>query len=319
MNSMIRLIAALGLAACSLVTVAQEQVDKTLDVANGTRVFLNNERGQLTVVSHQQDKVRLVGTLDERAEDFIFEMRGNGVRIEVRTPEQNGWHYDNDDGSKLKLYMPSNSPLKVEGVSMDVEIDNLSGGVAVNLVSGDVAVENASQRIKLQTVSGNIKTKQLAGEVILESVSGDIDDLDNRASEATYQAVSGDVTVRSTTLQTVSLQNVSGDVDMQLGKVNEGRFKNVSGDVDVTLGLSNTASFEANSVSGDLQFSFRNEVDAQFSLKTNAGGDIVNRLTSDKPSESRWGSASSLNFSTVNGGAQVKMSTVSGTIEIGRD
>ena len=304
------------MASVSFNSVAQQPVDKTIDISAGTQIYLNNERGELEVITHDKSQVRLVGTLDENAEELIFELRGNGVRIEVRTPEQNGWSYNDEKGSELTLYMPSTSPLKVEGVSMDVRASDLQAGTDITLVSGDIKLTNAARDVLLKTVSGDIKASQLAGDVTLETVSGDITDIENAATVAKYQAVSGDVDVQSDTLKRFQLQNVSGDVEMRLPAVDSGDVKNVSGDVDITLGLNDTASLDASSVSGDLNFRLLGEVNATFDLKANAGGDIVNGITDAKADESRWGASSSLDFTAGSGAARVKMSTVSGTIEI---
>lgn len=304
------------LASVSLNSMAQESVDRSLDVSAGTQVYINNERGELDVVTHDKDQVRLVGTLDEDAEELVFELRGNGVRIEVRTPDQNGWGYDDKDGSDLTLYMPSTSPLEVEGVSMDVTASNLQAGTDITLVSGDIQLTKAASNVLLKTVSGDITARQLSGDVTLETVSGDIEDLENQADRAKYQAVSGDVQVSSTSLKRFELQNVSGDVEMRLPAIHSGEVKNVSGDVDVTLALMGTATLDASSVSGDLSFRFSDDVDATFDLKANAGGDIINRITAAEAEESRWGSSSSLKFTVGSGAARVKMSTVSGSIEI---
>lgn len=313
------LLASVLVGAVSFSSMAQESVDRTLDISAGTQVYLNNERGELEVITHDKNLVRLVGTLDENTEELIFELRGNGVRIEVRTPDQNGWSYNDEAGSDLTLYMPTMSPLKVEGVSMDVEAADLQAGTDITLVSGDIKLTNAGRDVLLKTVSGDITASQLAGNVTLETVSGDITDVENAATEAKYQAVSGDVDVQSATLKRFQLQNVSGDVDMRLPAVDSAEVKNVSGDVDITLGLNDTASLDASSVSGDLSFRLSGEVNASFDLKANAGGDIVNRITDAKAQESRWGASSSLDFTAGSGAARVKMSTVSGTIEIRRD
>lgn len=312
----VSLLAGTLLASISLSSLAQESVDRSLDVSAGTQVYINNERGELNVVTHDKDQVRLVGTLDEDAEELVFELRGNGVRIEVRTPEQNGWSYDDKNGSDLTLYMPSTSPLEVEGVSMDVNASDLQAGTDITLVSGDIKLAQAGTQVLLKTVSGDITASQLSGDVTLETVSGDIEDMENQADRAKYQAVSGDVRVNSNSLKRFELQNVSGDVEMHLPAIHSGEIKNVSGDVDVTLGLKGTATLDASSVSGDLSFRFSDDVDATFDLKTNAGGDIVNRITSAQAQESRWGASSSLKFTVGSGAARVKMTTVSGSIEI---
>ena len=313
------LLAGLALAMTSFVSLAQESVDKTLDVSAGTRVYLNNERGNLKVITHDKDQVRLVGTLDEKAEELVFEVRSNGVRIDVRTPEQKGWGSNNSAGSDLTLYMPERSLLKIDSVSMNINASNLMGGIDVTSVSGDIKLTGAEQRILLKTVSGDITASQLAGDVTIETVSGDIEDLDNKSPEAKYQAVSGDVTVSSSEIRVFELQNVSGDVNLELPVIDRVLLKNVSGDVDVLMGLSENARVEASSVSGDLSIRLSNEINAEFTANSSAGGEIINRLTDETVEESRWGASASLDFTVGTGAAQVKLRTVSGNVEIKQD
>ncbi|RUO72808.1 DUF4097 family beta strand repeat-containing protein [Idiomarina seosinensis] len=313
------LLAGLVLTMTSFYSLAQESVDKTLDVTAGTRVYLNNERGNLEVITHKKDQVRLVGTLDEKAEDLVFEVRSNGVRIDVRTPEQKGWGSDNSSGSDLTLYMPESSLLKVDSVSMNINASNLMGGIDVTSVSGDINLAGAEQQILLKTVSGNIATSELAGDVTIETVSGDIEDFDNKSPEGKYQAVSGDVTIRSSKLRVFELQNVSGKVSLELPVVDRVLLKNVSGDVEVLMGLSENARVEASSVSGDLNIRLNDQINASFAVNSSAGGDIINGLTDAVAEQSRWGASASLEFPVGTGAAEVKLRTVSGTVEIKQD
>ena len=309
----------MGAVALSTVNaVAQERVDEKMDVPKGTEVFVDNERGSIEVMASDDNVVHVTCTLDKRTEQFIFELRGSTLHVQVKTPEQNGW-FDDDDGSKLTIYMPKTSHLDVKGVSMDFEAFDLEAGVEANLVSGDVKVENIKGGVEVSTVSGDIDARAIAGLVRLESVSGDINDKDSAAKVAHYQAVSGDIKVRADQLEEFYLQNVSGDVSGELPKLKKANLKNVSGDIHISLNLANNGELKASSVSGDMEFIFASTPDASFDISTNAGGDIVNRLTNDKPTESRWGTSSELTFEVGAGSARVGITTVSGTVEIRRD
>ena len=96
-------------------------------------------------------------------------------------------------------------------------------------------------------------------------------------------------------------------------------LKNVSGDINLSLKLADSGELKASSVSGDMAFTFGAIPNASFDITTNAGGDIVNRISNDKPTESRWGTSSELNFEVGTGSARVGLTTVSGTVEIRRD
>ncbi|PYE31788.1 putative adhesin [Idiomarina fontislapidosi] len=316
-----KFLTALFVGAVALATtsaVAQQRVDEKMEVPKGTEVFVDNERGSIEVMASDDNLVHVTGTLDKRTERFIFELRGTTLHVQVKTPEQNGW-FDDEEGSKLTLYMPKTSHLDIKGVSMDVEAFDLQAGVETDLVSGDVKLENIDGGIEVSTVSGDISTRAVAGSVRLESVSGDISDKSSKATVAHYQAVSGDIDVQAEVLEEFYLQNVSGDVSAELPKLKKGNLKNVSGDIHISLNLADNGELKASSVSGDMAFIFASMPNASFDISTNAGGDITNQLSNDKATESRWGTSSELNFEVGSGSARVGLTTVSGTVEIRRD
>ncbi|HAE89827.1 MAG TPA: hypothetical protein DCR58_04575 [Idiomarina baltica] len=309
----------MGAVALSTVNaVAQERVDEKMEVPKGTEVFVDNERGSIEIMASDDNVVHVTGTLDKRTEQFIFELRGSTLQVQIKTPEQNGW-FDDDEGSKLTIYMPKSSHLDVKGVSMDVDAFDLQEGIEVNLVSGDVKVENIGGGVEVSTVSGDIDARSIAGTVRLESVSGDISDKGSSARVAHYQAVSGDISVYADMMEEFYLQNVSGDVTAELPSLKKANLKNVSGDINLSLKLADSGELKASSVSGDMAFTFSAIPNASFDITTNAGGDIVNRISNDKPTESRWGTSSELNFEVGTGSARVGLTTVSGTVEIRRD
>lgn len=296
---------------------AGEKVEQSVELPGSATVNLENMRGYVEIVGTSGNTATLTGTLDEKAEDFSMEMRGNTLFIKVEMPRQTRFNDDESEGSRLKLVMPSDRALDVQGVSMDIEVRDLSQATKIESVSGDIDARNLSGQVRLVSVSGDIKARQLAGEVQLDTVSGDINDQDSNATDVRYQGVSGDI-YAITKARKVSVQNVSGDVELGLDEVNELSIKNVSGDFEVDLVLAANGQLKANNVSGDMNFVFHNGIDAQFDLAANAGGDIINKITDEKASKAKYGPSRSLNFRIGEGSATVDMSTVSGDIEISR-
>ncbi|MDV6315860.1 DUF4097 family beta strand repeat-containing protein [Idiomarina sp. HP20-50] len=300
---------------------AQEKVDETLAVSPEARVFIDNMRGKVELIAHEKEEIRVVGKLDEKTERFIFEERGNGIHINVETPQTSGFNFMSDDseGSDLKIYLPASMDIQANGVSMDVIANELTGGLEVRLVSGDIKVTKIAKRVLLKTVSGDIKAKGLDGAVRFETVSGDLTDLDNSAKTATYQSVSGDITVHSDTIEELTVQSVSGDIDTHIGSLRKGKMTTVSGDAKLIARLSENARLEASSVSGDLTFKWVGDIHANFDIQSNAGGEINNRLSDDKVSEAEWGPSSTLEFTMGDGSADVSATTVSGEITLDRN
>ncbi|KPD21623.1 DUF4097 family beta strand repeat-containing protein [Idiomarina abyssalis] len=300
---------------------AQEKVDETLAVSPAARVSIDNMRGKVELIVNDKDEIRVVGKLDEKAEDFVFEQRGTGVHINVKVPEQRGFNVSSDDseGSDLKIYLPSSMDISVNGVSMDVSANDFDGGLEIRLVSGDIEVSGIKNRVLLKTVSGDIDAEELEGEVRFETVSGDIMDINNGSESATYQSVSGDITSQSDSVAELTVQSVSGDIDVKAGVLRKGKVTTVSGDAILTAGLHSTARIESSSVSGDLTFKWMGDIHSSFNIKSNAGGEITNRLTDDKANEAEWGPSSRLEFSVGDASADVSATTVSGEITLDKN
>ncbi|WP_417438554.1 DUF4097 family beta strand repeat-containing protein [Idiomarina sp.] len=304
----------------SSVSLAQEKVDETLSTSPGAQVLIDNMRGKVELITHDKDEIRVVGTLDEKAERFIFEQRGSRIQIKVETPQERGFNFSSDDkGSDLKIYLPDSMDIKVNGVSMEVVAKGFNGGLEIRLVSGDITVNQVANRILLKTVSGNINAEKISGDVRFETVSGDIKDINNSADSATYQSVSGDITSQSDSISDFTAQSVSGDISAKVGTLNKAKMTTVSGDAILTAGLSESARIETNSVSGDLTFKWVGDIHADFNIKSNAGGEITNRLSDEKATEAEWGPSSKLEFTVGDGGASVSATTVSGEIMLDRN
>ncbi|MGM7449435.1 putative adhesin [Idiomarina loihiensis] len=319
MNKILSLVG-LILLAMSPVSLAQEKVDETLSTSPGARVLIDNMRGKVELITNDKDEIRVVGTLDEKVERFIFEQRGSRIQIKVETPQERAFNFSsNDKGSDLKIYLPDSMDIKVNGVSMEVIAEGFNGGLEIRLVSGNIAVNQIANRVLLKTVSGNIDAEEISGDVRFETVSGDIKDINNSADSATYQSVSGDIASQSDSISEFTAQSVSGDISAKVGTLTKTKMTTVSGDAILTAGLSRSARIEASSVSGDLTFKWLGDIHADFSIKSNAGGEITNRLSDKKATEAEWGPSSTLEFTVGDGGASVSATTVSGEITLDKN
>jgi DUF4097 and DUF4098 domain-containing protein YvlB len=210
--------------------------------------------------------------------------------------------------------MPKHVRVSFKGVSSNINISHFTHGSEIQTVSGDINAKDLMQQIELATVSGNIESTNLSGKLRLSSVSGDIHDR-NSSGRALFKTVSGNLT-SSSTANEVSANSVSGDIELKLAKVDELIVSTVSGEFESQLSLNENGLVKMSSVSGDLMVDFKNEVQASFNLKTNAGGNIVNGLTSAKARRAKYGPSSKLSFETGNASGSVRASTVSGRIEV---
>ena len=291
--------------------LAKIDIAESLPSDNVTNVSIKNHSGVINVIGWDKDKISVTGTLDDDAEKLIFEQKGAQVLISVEYPRMDNWHAD---GSKITVFMPKNIRMKSSGISSDIQVSNLHGGVEAKSVSGDVIAKNLTEHIELNSISGNIKSDDLAGKVYLSSVSGNIDD-NNSSGRLEVSAVSGEVAINSKAKE-VFFNNVSGDSKLTLAKVVELRVRTVSGDLKAKLTLNEKALLKASTVSGDLDLIFQKGVDADFSLKSSVGGDLDNNITKVEAEHDEYGPGAKLNFQTVNGSALVRVTTVSGNVEV---
>jgi hypothetical protein len=292
-------------------TLAGEQVDESMSLGAVKSVSIENLRGKVKVMGNDGETVSVTGELDDKAEGLTFEKSGSRIIIKVEIPRNNhnSW---GADGSELTIKLPKHVRVSFKGVSSDIAIDNFTHGAEIQTVSGDVEAKNLMQQIELATVSGNIDSKNLSGKLRISSVSGDIEDK-NSSGRAHFKTVSGSLSSKSMANE-ISAKSVSGDIDLHLAEVDELIVSTVSGSFSGDLSLNDNGLLKMSSVSGDLQIDFKNQLQASFSLKTNAGGDIVNRLTSAKAKRAKYGPSSKLLFETGDGSSSVRASTVSGSI-----
>jgi len=304
---------ALSVTMMSLSSVAGEKIDQSLALNGATHINVENMMGEVSIIGWDKDKVSVHGELADKANGLIFEQNGTYINIKVDMPRHmnNGWH---SNGSMLDIKVPQQVKLSFNGVSSDVDIRNIMQSADIKTVSGNINARNLAQRIELNTVSGDISSRDLSGDIALSTVSGDIND-ENSKGSLHLKAVSGSLSSESSANE-VFANSVSGEIDLELAKTDELSVSTVSGDVKGRLALNDDGRLKMSSVSGDIDIHFTNEVEASFRLKSNASGDLINRLTSDKAIKAKYGPSSKLYFKTGGASASVKGSTVSGRIKI---
>ena len=294
-------------------SLAGEHVDESMSLGSVKHITIENLRGEVTIIGNSGDTVSVTGELDDKAKGLTFEKSGSRIIIKVEVPHNN--HNDwGADGSNLTIEIPQHVRVSFKGVSSDINISNFLNGSEVQTVSGDISAKNLMQQVELATVSGNIESKNLSGKIRLSSVSGDIHDR-NSAGRAHFKTVSGSLS-SSSSANEISANSVSGDIELRLAEVDELIVSTVSGQFESQLSLNDNGLLKMSSVSGDLDVEFKNDVQASFNLKANAGGDIVNRLTSAKAQRAKYGPSSKLFFETGNASSSVRASTVSGRIAV---
>ncbi|WP_394205781.1 DUF4097 domain-containing protein [Shewanella waksmanii] len=290
---------------------ASEKIDKTIEVTADLKLSITVQRGEVSVSSWDKPMISIKGTLDELSEGFSIEQDGNTVRLEDKMPKR--YKGSNKKGSKLTFMVPKNLTVDMDGVSSDFDIQALQGKIHLDTVSGDIQAKTLSDNIYLQTVSGDIISQSLSGDVRLDTVSGSITDSNSKGS-INFTLVSGDLSSESQA-KTVQADLVSGNAKLKLQQVDALELKSVSGDLNITLTqLTDKASLD--SVSGDITMNLPRDINAHFKIDGGPSGDISNGLSDHKPMKAKYTRSESLQFQLGNGQADVRISTISGDIDL---
>jgi hypothetical protein len=251
-------------------------------------VEIFNLAGKVEVQGWDRNEVEVGGSADDGVERV--DVSGSGRRTSVHVVARSSHLWGSDGEAHLIVHVPAKSSLMVTLVSSDFEVRGVLGDLKVQSVSGKVGGE-AGGDVRAATVSGNVRLKAPGAKSIeVRTISGDIQ-LTGGGGE-------------------VDINTVSGTVKLELAELNSGRFKSISGNMTVALTLAPDGRIESESVSGDVALNFAAMPAAEFDVQS-FSGDIKNCF-GPKPTESRYGPGSRLQFMNGDGHGHVRINTKSG-------
>ena len=272
-----------------------ESVDKRIDAASDGLVRVSNRAGSITIEGGRGNDVHVTGEMGRNVEDVLVERDGDVVTIEVKAPKSEKRGISTD----LDIRVPAGSSIKVNGVSVDIEVSGVRGEQRLETVSGDIDTTAFAADVQANTVSGDVEIEGDGSEAecVGETVSGDVM-LVNVAGEATAASVSGDVSIEGSKLDRAEITTVSGEVSFESELSPGGRL-------------------HAEAVSGEIELDFEGKIAGRFELDTH-NGDIDNCFGPEPQRKSKYTPGMTLHFQEGDGDARVTASTVNGDISICR-
>jgi DUF4097 and DUF4098 domain-containing protein YvlB len=307
-----------GFLCLSWTVLADEKVDRSLDVSKTPYVQIEHVNGSAKVIAWDKSEVKVTGRLGERTKKFIFEKNDNEVLIKVKVKNNNGWNnWGSSKGDDLEIFVPRQSKVYYNAVNADVEIQQVLGGARVETVNGSIDVKELAGRIRLESVNGRINADNLEGDVRISTVNGTIDSRSSKGQEDSYESVNGSIEVFSESGD-INVETVNGDIELELGKVNQLNLDTVNGSINAKLDLEKNGEVDASSVGGSIRLYLQSDVSARFDIEGHAGGKITNNLSDDKMQKAKYGPNRWLKFSLNGGSAKVNVSTVSGRIKLNK-
>ncbi len=276
----------------TMAVTAAEKVDESLQVQSDGVVEVFNIRGKVKIKGWNKNQVTVVGTLDDLAEGLTFETKDKVTHIKVEMPDHN---INRGDGSKLTIQVPYGNQVDFEGISSDLNVENIKAGIDVRTVSGDIDINGVEKILNIKTVSGDIHLEKSTGKAKLATVSGDI---------------KGNIKCPD-----VQVSLVSGDVNLKLDKYQNFYGSVVSGDITIEGQQQDGGETKLSSVNGDIDLRFTKKINTRLNVKTGPGGDIVNNISKDKVVK-EFPNTQHLSITLGDGSGSVKLGTVNGDIRI---
>ena len=194
----------------------------------------------------------------------------------------------------LAIHVPTRSPLSVTLVSADIKVHGISGEANLRSVSGNISGD----------VGGNLRANTATGYIHMAAPAA-------RMIEA--KTIDGDIQITGGSSE-AEVVTVSGNAKIQLGALSRGRFKTISGNLTAELSLATDGELDAESVSGNLRFTFPSPPAAQFDIQSFSGS--IDNCFGPKAEHAHYGPGSRAEFKTGDTNARVRIETKSGDVHL---
>jgi DUF4097 and DUF4098 domain-containing protein YvlB len=287
--------AAVLLAGAMVAAQAQEEgsFEKTVAASATGEVEITNVSGTVQVAGWDRAEVEVRAELGDQVERVDVTNEGGRTRIKVIIPRRGG----DDTDADLQIRVPRKSELTVSTVSADITARGVDGEQRLKSVSGNVRTEVADRDAEVKTVSGDLwlRGKSQPAKLRLSTVSGNVR-LDRGAGE-------------------VEAVTTSGDLNLEVAQASSVRVRTTSGSLEFRGKLPGNAELDAESVSGDLNVRAAAEKGYDFEIST-FSGDIENCFNLDAVNTNRYGPGRRLTGKQGDGGAKVRIQTMSGDVEV---
>lgn len=268
-----------------------EPIDELIEADDDITVVIENVHGTVQVTGTDKSEVHVTGELGDGAERVVVSEEYGRVLVRVLMPRSG-----TTSETELIVSAPATSRLVVETVSADISVSGMSGSQRLNTVGGDVQTNSAGENLEVKSATGDVK------------VTGD-----GVTADSTVTSVSGDVSVSGVTGE-VNAKSVSGDVRVEGAAINQARLSSTSGDLHLKATVEDDPRMVLESISGDVLMDVEGTLAGEFDVKTTSGE--ITSCFGPPPDKDEFGAGQTLRFSDDEGGAAVRVKTMSGDIRL---
>ena len=291
-----RMILVAGLLGTAATAADAAAFSKQVPIAPQGIVEIRNVSGKVTVTAWATNAVEVRGDIGADVERVdVLEKQGK-VEVRVILPRNGEWGRDRDYEADLTIRVPAGVELEVNTVSAPIIVSGLRNENRLKSVSGSIRSDIPATEISASTVSGEIELtgRGSAARVRASSVSGGIE----------IGGAAGDVEGRTT----------SGDNTVAIVGAKDVRIRSVSGDIAVSGNLARDGNLEATTMSGRIKANTRAPAGFRYDATSFSGR--ISNCFGGPVSVSDYGPGSRLEGTNGEGGADIRLKSHSGNVEI---
>jgi DUF4097 and DUF4098 domain-containing protein YvlB len=254
-------------------------------------VEISNVAGRVEVSGWDRPEISVHGDLEGGVDRVDIASDHGRTTITVRLPSYS-FH---GGGADLRVKIPRGSELDVSSVSADVTSTDVQGVQRLKTVSGDIKADIAQSDVETKTVSGDVilHGHGQPAQLHVTTISGNVR-VERGAGEFEATTVSGGLTVQLDPARSVRVRTTSGEFTFQ-GKLLKG------------------ADVDAQTVSGGITLHAGGEAGIEYEVLT-FSGDARNCFNVEAERTSKYGPGSRLSGRRGEGGAHVRLKTMSGNV-----
>ena len=299
------------LAAVSIPARADREIEKTMRLDPGGRFVLDADSGSVTITGTSEAGAKVIITSNrddlESLFNFNFEDGPGTARVTARKTFHDHWlknfsmHFEIRLPSTTQLELKTGGgSIKVYGIKGDSELKTSGGSVDVSDLAGKLNAETSGGSISLREVTGDARVETSGGSIEVASLSGSLHG-NTSGGPIHISRVDGDVDVE-TSGGSIRIEGAGGRVIA----------KTSGGSIEVSFDRGNAKGGELETSGGSVHAALDPSVNLTLDASASGGG-----VKSDLPVTVVGSvSTSSLHGSLGSGGAELRMHTSGGSIQI---
>jgi hypothetical protein len=213
---------------------------------------------------------------------------------------------------RYRISVPSDAQADIHTASGQIDVEGLSGAVALASGSGDVRAGDLTGGLTVGTTSGEVQLNDIAGKLNVQSISGDVKLENGKIDGATVSTTSGEVTLDGVA-GLLKLSSVSGDIHVREARDGQLDLSTTSGEIEYEGSLAHASTNKLDSISGDVNLRLPDASGFRLDAST-VSGDLSSEFELHDAQTARR----SLSGLAGDGSATLTIGTTSGDISIER-